>query len=1017
MSQTMTDSTYDINDIKNAYRKLKSYIYYDNFFVYLREKIAQFESSDDFENKFEALLNYLNNPDENGNYINTLFKQISSHIIPKRYKNLKSDEEDFVISNDFFQDQYEIEKVNYLINAPVEIHIISVLWILEEGYILAHDFSKHNYAYSLEIDHNTNRVVDGLRMFKPYFEQYQKWRDNAINSAQQFLNEDTDVLIIGLDIKEYFYNIKFNDTKRQKLVDAIQLKKIKKHENSIFLTNIIFKINGVYAKCLPQDKKASSIPIGLLSSGILANWFLKDLDRQIIDNLSPSYYGRYVDDIVLVLSNATIPSATTTGEVKSPIARVLKKFFEDRKIFTSKSPKVHLKNNETSYCWRSNENIQIQKSKVSVHSFNSRESKAILEKFKKNIQKNSSAFWLLPNENQINDDFDESVYELSYTDTINKLRSISEIKQSKYGASVFLAKKIKISLLSDNQKDEKTTDQILTFFKGRMNLEFSSIWEKVLTYFLITNDQKSFCFFVKETIKCIDKITYQNVDELDEIKKSQILFLINSISLAVSLNPNFLGYLKETLDVVKLNWYPHNIYKDIEIRVFTYRKTNLLRHSYIVHPLMNFINTDSDKYMDFVKYDISNYKHHVFDLMKLEYSPRFIYLYEFTHYYSFQKIVSLTENTLKSENGNQVLIKDLFLISEENFTNNVVLDKSFETFFEANYLLRNPQKYTDEKIKVEKFKKLKRRYFNSIEKENRHEKIIYDYLEVSNSNLKNSVKIAVANIKVEQENLQKSFFGAPNTSKERRKEFLSILNDAERNKVDFLILPEVSVPHRWSPLLADESRRKDRVIIAGLEHITINRVCYNFTITLLPMNVSGIKDTILVLRLKNHYSPHEESVIKNSGKIVPRSNPSTYNKFIWNKIHFSVYNCYELADITHRTIFRSEVDLLFASEYNRDINYFSNIVDTVTRDVHCYFIQANSSDFGDSRITRPSRTETKDILRLKGGTNNVILCAELDLKSLRSFQSTRIPGQNVMRFKNTPPDYDHDKAEKRLKGL
>jgi hypothetical protein len=216
--------------------------------------------------------------------------------------------------------------------------------------------------------------------------------------------------------------------------------------------------------------------------------------------------------------------------------------------------------------------------------------------------------------------------------------------------------------------------------------------------------------------------------------------------------------------------------------------------------------------------------------------------------------------------------------------------------------------------------------------------------------------------------------------------------------------------------LADESRRKDRVLIAGLEHITINDICFNFTITLLPLNNGGIKDAVLVLRLKNHYSPHEEKTIKDQGKVVPKPAEATYNKFIWNKIHFSIYNCYELANITHRTIFRSEVDILFASEYNRDINYFSNIVDTVTRDVHCYFVQANSSDFGDSRITKPSRTEIKDILRLKGGTNNVILCGDIDLRSLREFQSTRVTGQKAIKFKNTPPDYDHSKAEKRLSG-
>ncbi len=85
--------------------------------------------------------------------------------------------------------------------------------------------------------------------------------------------------------------------------------------------------------------------------------------------------------------------------------------------------------------------------------------------FKKKIEQNSSAFWFLPANGDINEDFDQSVYELTYSDTINKLRSVTDIKQSKYGAAVFLAKKIKVTLLSGKKKDEKTADQILPFLK------------------------------------------------------------------------------------------------------------------------------------------------------------------------------------------------------------------------------------------------------------------------------------------------------------------------------------------------------------------------------------------------------------------------------------------------------------------------------------------------------------------------------------------------------------------------
>ena len=149
-------------------------------------------------------------------------------------------------------------------------------------------------------------------------------------------------------------------------------------------------------------------------------------------------------------------------------------------------------------------------------------------------------------------------------------------------------------------------------------------------------------------------------------------------------------------------------------------------------------------------------------------------------------------------------------------------------------------------------------------------------------------------------------------------------------------------------------------------------------------------------------------MILSKGKVFPIPKVSLFNLFVWKGIYFSNYNCYELANIEHRALFKSKVDLLFASEYNNDVNYFSNIVETVSRDVHCYFVQANSSDFGDSRITAPKKTEEKDILRLKGGENNVVLLGKIDVKKLREFQKTRVFGQDTNSFKNTPPDFNHD---------
>lgn len=80
----------------------------------------------------------------------------------------------------------------------------------------------------------------------------------------------------------------------------------------------------------------------------------------------------------------------------------------------------------------------------------------------------------------------------------------------------------------------------------------------------------------------------------------------------------------------------------------------------------------------------------------------------------------------------------------------------------------------------------------------------------------------------------------------------------------------------------------------------------------------------------------------------------------------------------------------------------------------CYFIQVNSSDYGDSRITKPAKTEIKNIIQLKGGENKTILVGKLDIKKLRDFQ---IKGYELQRadnnFKPTPPDFDRDEIRYR----
>jgi hypothetical protein len=95
-------------------------------------------------------------------------------------------------------------------------------------------------------------------------------------------------------------------------------------------------------------------------------------------------------------------------------------------------------------------------------------------------------------------------------------------------------------------------------------------------------------------------------------------------------------------------------------------------------------------------------------------------------------------------------------------------------------------------------------------------------------------------------------------------------------------------------------------VITGLEHVTIDNVSFNFIVTILPFVKDGIKDAVVVYRLKNHYT-HEKLMIHTNHFKVPKPTQYIYDLFIWKGIYFSPYYCFELADVKHRSLLREKL--------------------------------------------------------------------------------------------------------------
>ena len=278
-----------------------------------------------------------------------------------------------------------------------------------------------------------------------------------------------------------------------------------------------------------------------------------------------------------------------------------------------------------------------------------------------------------------------------------------------------------------------------------------------------------------------------------------------------------------------------------------------------------------------------------------------------------------------------------------------------------------------------------------------------------NSPQAKKIKIAIGNAKLEKLDFKYALIGKPKRSYERYQQFYQLYKSALQEKADMLILPECYLPWEWVPDVTRLCASNGMALITGIEPVVSQhkKEVYNLTAVILPYKKDDYKFAHVIYHHKTHYSPEEKRSIQ--GYNLKFCEGNDYHLFRWKDLWFSVYCCFELASIKDRALFQTLADLTVAVEWNKDTAYYSNIIESLCRDLHCYCVQVNSSDYGDSRIIKPSKSVEKDILKTKGGLNHTILVGEIDVEALRDFQRKEYELQrDDSRFKPTPPKFEQD---------
>ena len=404
--------------------------------------------------------------------------------------------------------------------------------------------------------------------------------------------------------------------------------------------------------------------------------------------------------------------------------------------------------------------------------------------------------------------------------------------------------------------------------------------------------------------------------------------------------------LKEKLEIAAgltaaLN-YSFGKTKRVKELAISFRKSNLLNHTLVSYPLLNYSIIET---IDLVDVKLGNLPNDAFKLdeFKLKWTPRFI-------------------------NSNELNIAGfIYNLSYGHIQYDPnVINEDFVKF-------NNLGTYAN---KVCEYKQTKG-------------ETIFHILNVKNyANL--NPKIALVNTDISKENVLNSISDPEkNLTWKLKVRLFKILNVAKTEKVDILVFPEFYLPLAWLIDISMFAIKNQITIITGLQYVTRNNCAYNSICSVIPTIIGKRFLTgIVQFREKNFYAPEEMIELSKSKLSFTNKEKPLYYLVDNGHYVFSSILCYEFTDITSRAAFKSKVEMLFVPQLNKDTNYFSAIVEATARDLHCFVIQANTSEYGDSRITAPYKTEKKNILQIKGGETDVVMIATLEVSELLKSRKT-----------------------------
>jgi len=537
----------DVNILKTAFRKLLTYTYFDKSDMMLRRNVALFAKSlKDEETEdviFGRILSVANG--ENEELFKEWLEKIRLVFMPKQVNPIKSKKaSDKLVITNIPPERVSIDRLLIMTDIPVELLIIDVVWVLLFGCKLDNRLSENSWGNRLDLVADGGKVREGNALFKKYHTQYRRWWQTGVDEANAQLKKGKNISIINFDIENYYHSVNLSFdyllSEYDKLWPNDRIKEDK-------LTSVIQSIYSKYweltqasdeeAFCGRNEGK-HALPLGLMSARILANWNLSPLDNHIVEKYKPFYYGRYVDDCMLV-----VETKSNSENCIESIDQELPDLFDwrdgVRASFKFAAPEILPKDSDRL------QGLTLQSEKLYIYRFDCELPQASLEKFEEDQIERSSEFRFQTDEADNNYGGLETITLVSALEAEEeKGRRFDILEENKYKLSVYLAKLCtRLAKYGDKYEHFEEVEKVSRYFRGGLLIKHYLLWERLMTVFVLAGKKEFVEDFAKNVRKQIRKLDIgDNVFEKDKstgrtrVQECLMRHLNESKLMALSLN-------------------------------------------------------------------------------------------------------------------------------------------------------------------------------------------------------------------------------------------------------------------------------------------------------------------------------------------------------------------------------------------------------------------------------------------------------------------------------------------------